>query len=364
MCNYAQSAMYVSRQDDERAATVLENGVRNDPVYASIGDLPGELLDLIFAYLRPGKRDQVKDELQACALVCHKWTPLVQPHLFHNLRFRFVSARETNNLEPSQDHLSTVENMKSWVDPDRFPQHNVLVLLRFLTEHAHLAAHIRYLHLEAMKGWPLRERIYGDGKLTRIDRRIFCDILGLLPCLRELMLTKLFLSPVSKDAPTSPPPSLHLSRLELDLAYHSYSLEYPGADVYGPRVAQIAMCFTQIDELCIAAYHGGENKKFSRLMDHLAPALHSLRLRQLWPEATFFPALLQSQTIRGGLLRCLEIELARPPSEEIYNGIQQLVDALGPSLQEFTYAVEEDEHVRFEHGGSGEHDKFILCDIR
>lgn len=299
----------------------------------SIHDLPGELLDLIIASLKPAEKyPKEKGDLKTCALVCRRWRDFALDHLFRDLAFSFVYGPDTECWDdaPSavQERVSKPAE-KNWYTffGASIPRHTLSVLHAFLSTSPHIRARIRSLHLEAKVGYPMPAQ-------TQIDGRLFLSTLVLLPQLRELSLSQVILA-TSTRIPKAEQPCLHLDRLAVDILSSA-----PTRDPSPAQVAWIlATSVSKVTSLRVYGYSRRETTQLASTLNRFTSSLRSLSLRLCALSEDFFPRLLRSPAV--GALERLAIEFLDLPSHGVVEGINQFLAAHGRGLRELVFVVDE-----------------------
>lgn len=307
--------------------------------------LPQEMLDMVAEALHPADwhEDGVqpkRQDLSSFSLVCRAWRAIGQAHLFRDVTYRiYDSSKETR---PVLKTILSVErrSSSSKSNADCEQPHDVVRTLEMFQSFAEanpalVSNTIRLKLFENLPQIP-KKGVYVPCPPSSTDPLLFCQVLSLLPRLRELELTNINVSGCSLNLSTCPIPTLRsISRLRLHFTYHKRmswhigdvlpcfdgigTLEVGSLPLPPLPTSQVTRCLAPRDVsiTTLVCTNGARSSELDGLFDHLRKstsiaALRSLSIRSSADSSpsreTFF------RTIGPGLqhLTCICLSMALP----------------------------------------------------
>ena len=304
--------------------------------------LPVELLDMIFAHMRPSQLESTgyyttqpgRQDLRACHSVCCSWRDAVRPHLFHDLMTTFIP-------DASVDHpweMVDVEDNMNILQLKRRERIRTLgMLLSFLDRSPHIASHVRRLWLRCRIRSDMHHEDLPFPRDLRADPTALLSVLGSLPRLRVLHLRNVALT----DLP-APEAEQHLCaplrRLQIDYVCKGGYWLMPDLEI-----TQLLACFTRVEELHITG--SGKWRNRASRDDYSGPArlrLDSLVLQRVYNGGVLFKHLLHSDLTTLSCLVLRRIGLLENEDLTLFNDFLREV---GPQLCVFHIYLQHN-HIR------------------
>lgn len=216
-----------------------------------MGELPPELLDIVFAHLHPSDWDTSWDksacgkfELDSCSRVSRSWNAAARSHLFRDViySFRPVPPSEVTTLNDDGEYSSIHDGYARF---DRNYKHDAryktLPMFHSFIQRSPLVQNsLLRLRLDL---WQRTSSFYDDS--DRADAEMFVSLLRLLPRLRVLHLYNFTVA----HGPIRAPPLVHPSLKHVYISSEStifcaVARNWPDLDV-----AAVLDCFTKCETL-------------------------------------------------------------------------------------------------------------------
>ncbi|EKM59133.1 uncharacterized protein PHACADRAFT_205308 [Phanerochaete carnosa HHB-10118-sp] len=216
------------------------------------GDLPPELLDLVFSHLHEGEWEpsvapisHSKYELDSCSRVCRMWNAAARSHLFRDITYSYRAVPYDATLNERGDYNDTLPKY-GYFDAEYKPNARYKtfpMFFSFVAQSPIAQYNIRRLRLDA---WPRDKSPFFYGQASDfIDASLFVQLLQLLPHLCVLHLCNVgiarFLSP--RNSPILHP-SLH--RMSISSVATTKDIYHGWPEL---AVSDILDCFAEIEEL-------------------------------------------------------------------------------------------------------------------
>lgn len=302
-----------------------------------VNELPPELLDAIFVYLRPFHRlfAAVGDKKDLCnvVLVCRLWRDIALDHLFSDVSFGIAEFTDSTYWKGKTAREPLDKRRILNQSGREVAIHCLTTVHGFLKRKPHICNTVRRLTLHrALHHFPT-----WDIGLVKIDLPLFQAIVELLPRLDELVLSRMVIEP-SRSSPILS--DLWIPR-PLNRLFVDYGPFFVTRELHcETQTAHLLRCFTDLSELSIDGYYGKSLDEYRVDMPSAYPSrLRRLELRNSHISPAFLDDLRQSASMAS--IRHFLWENENCPPYLVQQGIQEIVNTLGPNLLSFTCTVVE-----------------------
>ena len=316
--------------------------------------VPLDVVDLILDEVHPipslaiRTRDWVtaKETFDACTLVCRNWKGMASGHLFREVSYSFTYDLST--LHEMRRHPFCISHRWAYIQlpgSDTWcPVKTLEEFHDFITVHPAAGSSIKHLCLE---GFPLRT---GDNSGQKIDSHLLASLIRSLPCLQELSLIDLAVSPAPSPVGTnSNSPLIIKSLRSLDVYFHTDTAFTSFRKLYQLEALQLLACFGAIDRLRIGIPDTGIDTP-SHFPIYLRPQTLILHGLDSYADSARFIELISQLPEVIGSIRRLHVDCQW--NYGLLDRVLLLFQPMAEGIQEFIVSVSQLHQLEGERPGS------------